>query len=138
MVCVCVCLVFTKKKTISHNYGRGIAKKGGLEQFADLRGGLVKGSGWCFWVFEWWRTGRGRRGLMTCLMSYVHYVPYTTLIGKLLPLLTSEISTTLSRAFLVLLLLKRHYYIQCPHYFLAQASLLRWTISLRCVILVRS
>ena len=47
--CVCVCLVFNnKKKTIRHNYGRGIAKKGGLEQFVDLRGGLVKGSGWCF------------------------------------------------------------------------------------------
>ena len=46
---VCVCVWFSpKKKTISHNYGRGIAKKGGLEQFADLRGGLVKGSGWCF------------------------------------------------------------------------------------------
>ena len=58
--CVCVCLVFNKKKkTIRHNYGRGIAKKGGLEQFVDLRGGLVKGSGWCFWVFEWWVTGRG-------------------------------------------------------------------------------
>ena len=49
-MCVwCVCVSgFHQKKTISHNYGRGIAKKGGLEQFADLRGGLVKGSGWCF------------------------------------------------------------------------------------------
>ena len=26
------------------------------EKFAYLRGGLVKKRGWCFLVFEWWRT----------------------------------------------------------------------------------
>ena len=26
----------------------GLPKRGGLEQFADLRGGLVKKRGWCF------------------------------------------------------------------------------------------
>ena len=81
----------------------------------------------------------------------VYYVIYTTLIERHLPLHTSGKSTTLCRTFLVLLLQKQHYYVQCPyhsllrnteclflyfcrcHYFFKQ-----WTVSLRCVIIVRS
>ena len=102
---------------------------------------MLKKWGWCFWVFEWWGTR---------VHTLMFTVLYTTLIGKPLPLLTSGISTALSWRFLVLLLLKQHYYVQCPyqslarnneclllyfcrcHYFLEQ-----WTISLRCVIIVR-
>ena len=46
----------------------------------------------------------------------VHYVIYTTLIGKPLLLFISGISTALSRTFLVLLFLKQEYYVQCPYH----------------------
>ena len=81
----------------------------------------------------------------------VYYVLYATLIGKPLPLLTYRISTALSRTFLVLLLLKQHYYVQCPYHSLARNTeclllyfcrchyfVEQWTISLRCVIIVGS
>ena len=81
----------------------------------------------------------------------VHYVPYTNLIGKRLPLLTSGISTALSRTFLVLLLLKQHCFVQCSHHSFARNTeclllyfcrchyfVEQWTISFRCVIIVRS
>ena len=100
------------------------------EKFAYLRVGLVK-----------------KRG------SYldVHYVPYITLIGKSLLLLTFGIFTASSRTFFVLLLLKHHYYVQCTYHSLARNTeyillyfcrchyfVEQWTISLRCVIIVRS
>ena len=112
------------------------------EQFADLRRGMVKKWGWFFWVFEWWGTG---------VHTLMYTVLYTTLIGKPLPLLTYGISTALPSAILVLLLLKQHYYVQCPYHSLArnpECLLLyfcrchyfveQWAISLRCVIIVRS
>ena len=81
----------------------------------------------------------------------VYYVIYTTLIERHLPLHTSGKSTTLYRTFLVLLLQKQHYYVQCPyHYLLRNTECLflyfcrchyffeQWTVSLRCVIIVRS
>ena len=81
----------------------------------------------------------------------VYYVIYATLIERHLPLHTSGKSTTLYRTFLVLLLQKQRYYVQCPyhsllrnteclflyfcrcHYFFEQ-----WTVSLRCAMIVRS
>ena len=103
---------------------------------------LGEKEGWCFWVFEW-------SGTRVHTLKYI--VLYTTLIGKPLPLLTSGISTTLSRTFLVLFLLKQHDYVQCyttlsykEHWVLIaiflQVSLIcwKWAISLRCVIIVRS
>ena len=81
----------------------------------------------------------------------VYYVIYTTLIERYLPLHTSGISTALSRTFLVLLLLKQDYHVQCPYHSLVRNTeclLLyfcrcqyfseQWTVSLRCVIIVRS
>ena len=91
-----------------------------------------------------WMVGDGVHTLMFTVL-------YTTLIGKPLPLLTSGISMVLSWTFLVLLLLKQHYYVKCLYHSLARNTgclllyfcrchyfVEQWTISLRCVIIVGS
>ena len=112
-----------KKQWTVYRFKRGHSKKEGMMFLS-------------FWM--------ARNGFHTLMYN----VLYTTLIGKPLPLLTSGI---FSWTFLVLLLLKQHYYVQFPNHSLARNTecLLLYfsrchyfveqrTISLRCVIIVRS